>query len=450
MKNILKGTLLTLFLALPGILFAASVKEGNVVTKTAQGIDFTQAIDVSDVDALSMQAVYSDGTPGSHVINSGALATGNITVSNFASLVEKKAQVLITVSSQGTTGILTGAVITINGAPFREGIEWAIGASSVATGKNISDAINVHTGLKSTHTLSGTAVVTASASAVGSFYNSYTVVSSTAALTVSAATLLGGQDNAVIQFPSLGVIMTQGTDFFAQTSNAVTALNISTSINSHATLGSLIISSRPALASILYASATANGNNNYPISVSTPTSLTVSGFGLSGGIDAEISSSTDRISHTNHFLTTGLAVLFSTAAGSTAPGGLTHKTTYYAIYIDTNTYQLASSTTNAAAGTAIDITSVPVTFSTYTIQAATLTVAGGNGFYWAVSNDGTNFTNITGVTIAGVSVASVTYSAAGNTVWDFQRFGYKYLQAVFKAPTRGGIALTVKQYGKKD
>jgi hypothetical protein len=272
------------------------------------------------------------------------------------------------------------------------------------------------------------------------------VTSSTpTALIVSAATLTGGQDNAVIQFPTLGIILTQGTDWQASASNAATALNISTSINNNATLGALIISSRPAVASILYASSTINGSFDYPISVSTPTALTVSGFGLSGGLATEISTATSQISKTNHLLTTGLAVLFSTANGSTAPGNLTNQTTYYAITIDANTYKLATTTTNAAAGTAIDITTLPNLISTYTVTPTPLTLLGGNGFYWQASNDGTNFATLTSATIS-----SVTYSAAGNSVWDFARYGYKYLRVVFTAPTRGGIALTVKQYGKKD
>lgn len=445
MKNILKGIALALFLALPGILLATSLKEGNVVVKTAQGVDFTQSVDVSDVDSISMQAIYSDGTPASHVLSGGARSAGNITVSNFASLIAAKAKVTISVSSNAASA-LTGSIININGALFREGIDWTIGASTLATAQSISSAINSHDGLQSTHTLTAAALITSSASAVGSFFNSYIVTSSTpTALIVSAATLTGGQDNAVIQFPTLGIILTQGTDWQASASNAATALNISTSINNNATLGALIISSRPAVASILYASSTINGSFDYPISVSTPTALTVSGFGLSGGLATEISTATSQISKTNHLLTTGLAVLFSTANGSTAPGNLTNQTTYYAITIDANTYKLATTTTNAAAGTAIDITTLPNLISTYTVTPTPLTLLGGNGFYWQASNDGTNFATLTSATIS-----SVTYSAAGNSVWDFARYGYKYLRVVFTAPTRGGIALTVKQYGKKD
>ncbi len=446
MKKIFKGLLLALFLASPGILKAGgSIKEGNVIVKPAQGIDFTQSVDVSDVDFLSMQAIYSDGTPVSHGTTGGSRSTGTITVSNFASLIAAKAQVTIRVSSNGPAA-LTGAILNINGALFREGIDWTIGASTLATAQSISIAINRNSGFQSTHTLTASAIITASAAVAGSAFNAYTITSSTpTAIILGAATLTGGQDNAVIQFPTLGVTMTQGTDWNASASNAVTALNISTSINNNAILSPLIISSRPAVSSIIYASATFNGNFNYPISVSTPSALTVSGFGLIGGTDAEISSSTDRITHTNHLLTTGLAVLLSTNTGSAAPGGLTINTTYFAIYVDPNIYKLATTTTNAAAGTAIDITSLPVTVSSYTITPTPLVTAAGNGFFWQASNDNTNFSSLTSATIS-----SVTYSTAGNTIWDFQRFGYKYLRAVFTGPTRGAIALTVKQYGKKD
>lgn len=429
-----------------GILYATSTQEGNVVEKTAQAIDFTQTINVSDLDNISMQAVYSDGTPGGHPISGGARSAGTIRVESFESLIAKKAQVQITVSSYGITA-LDNAIITINGAQFREGDHWAIAASSIATARNISDVINAHFGLQSTHTLSNVAIITASASVAGSAGNAYAITSSTAALTLSAATLSGGQDNATIHFPTLGVILTQGTDFFAMTSTAVTALNISTAINANATLASLVIATRTTGVNNIatfWTSSTINGYLNYPISVSTPTALVVSGHGLSGGATAEISTTTDRFSKTNHLLTTGLAVLFSTAAGSTAPGGLTNQTTYFAIVVDTHTYKLATSTTNAFAGTAIDLSSLPqaLAISSYTITPCPLTLLAGNGFFWQASNDGTNFSSL--------SVSSVTYSAAGNTLWDFGRFSYKYLRTVFTAPTRGGIRLTIRQFGKKD
>ena len=41
--------------------------------------------------------------------------------------------------------------------------------------------------------------------------------------------------------------------------------------------------------------------------------------------------------------------------GTTADGGLTDGTTYYAIVIDTDTIQLAATVANANAGTAIDL-----------------------------------------------------------------------------------------------
>jgi len=433
-----------------GILYATSIFEGDVVFKTAAAIDFNQVVDISGVDAVSMQAIYSDGTPGAHVVTSGARSTGNITVSNFASLIAKKAQVSITVSSNAASA-LTGARITINGFPLRQGSEWNIGASTLITAQSISAAINGHFGLQSTHTLTANAIIFASASSVGSFFNSYAVTSSTpTALIISAATLTGGQDNAIVQFPSLGVTLTQGTDWTAATSDAQTALNLSTAINANATLSSLVVTTRPAVATIIYSSATFNGLNDYPISVSTPTALTVSGgIGLSGGFAADISSATDRISKTNHFLTTGMAVLFS-SGGFNPPGNLANQTTYYVIVVDTNTYKLAASTTLAAAGTAIDISSVPVTFSTYNVMPCTFTLLANNGFQWQASNNGVDFTNLTGVTVNGVSVSSLTYTAAGNSIWDFGRIGYKYLRVVFIAPTRGGIALRIKQYGKKD
>ena len=67
----------------------------------------------------------------------------------------------------------------------------------------------------------------------------------------------------------------------------------------------------------------------------------------------DIDDTTDRVTLNNHGLSTGDAIVYSD--GTTADGGLTDGTTYYAIVIDTDTIQLATTVALANAGTAIDL-----------------------------------------------------------------------------------------------
>lgn len=64
---------------------------------------------------------------------------------------------------------------------------------------------------------------------------------------------------------------------------------------------------------------------------------------------------TDQITLTGHAYSTGEAIVYSNGGGTTIVG-LTNGATYYIIKVDANTVKLATSKTNAIAGTAIDIT----------------------------------------------------------------------------------------------
>lgn len=442
----IKKVLVALLFMGPVLSYAGSF-EGDITTRTAQALDYIQVYDMTGIRRVSMQATYVDGTPSGTTNTTGSRSTGSITVSNFSALAEKKAQITITVSSNTTTA-LTGAVLNFNGALFRQGIEWAIGASSIATGKNISDAIEAHSGYQSTHTLSVTAVVTASASTAGSFANTFSVTSSTpTALVLSAATLLGGQDNATIVFGNLGVTLTQGSQWTAAGSNAQTASSIEDAIGANSILTSVFIATNPTGTSVVFGTVTQNGNTPVYISVSTPALILSNGVGLLGGTTSAVTIASDLFTSTPAFntFTTGLKVLYSTASTNVI-GGLTNQTTYFVIRVNDSSYKLATSSTNAAAGTAIDITSLPLTSVLYSLTPPSLSLAVNNGFFWQASNDGTNFGTFTYA--GGTAVSSVTYSAPGTTLWDFGELGYKYLRTVFTGPTNGAIGLKIRQYGK--
>ncbi|MDC0882811.1 flagellin [Litorivicinus sp.] len=109
-----------------------------------------------------------------------------------------------------------------------------------------------------------------------------------------------------------------------------------------------------------------------------------------GSIGDDIDATNDQITVDNHGLTTGDALVYSD--GTTADGGLTDGTTYYAIVVNSNTIQLATSTVNAAAGTAITLDgagstdqSLALTGDPITVEAVGVAPVGAAGYRSSVS-----------------------------------------------------------------
>ena len=86
-----------------------------------------------------------------------------------------------------------------------------------------------------------------------------------------------------------------------------------------------------------------------------------------------IDATTNYITLDNHGLTTGSAVVYSD--GTTPDGVLTDGTTYFAIVIDENTIQLASSAANAAAGTDLDLDGAGSSDQSLTFTGDPVTIA---------------------------------------------------------------------------
>lgn len=160
--------------------------------------------------------------------------------------------------------------------------------------------------------------------------------------------------------------------------------------------------------------------------------MTIAG-NVAGGSVATVSASTDRITIASHGFSTGLKVALT---GSSLPGALT-ATDYWVYKVDANTIKLSSTAILAAAGTAIDITSVPLgaTANTYTLTPAAIT--GTPGFKWKASNDNEHWIDM--------SVSSITMSAyvygGTSSFWDFSWFPYKWLRLAVDGPTTGAIYL---------
>ncbi len=173
---------------------------------------------------------------------------------------------------------------------------------------------------------------------------------------------------------------------------------------------------------LCYSRAGAAGTGSITKSVTTP------------GTSAAVNTTADTITVAAHGMATGAKIALTSAG--TLPTGVT-ATTYWMIVVDANTMQFASSLANAAAGTAIDLTTPG--FGTHTLTPALLVTTGAVAKL-QVSNDGTNFIDVTS--------ATVTITAAGSAgPWIFgvqstgQRFRSKVVRLLF-TPTTGTVALT--------
>lgn len=441
----------------PRLGFAETTYAGNLVNDTSVCVDSTYDLNLntSNIDRLSFVATYSTtawSAATSPTFTPGIKSTASVTVNSYADLIATKASLTIAVMSASTT-TLRGQGVTINGERFfgSPGGEWAPVLTATGNAVALAAAIDASANFDA---VSVSTVVYATATVVGAAQNAWIITTnSTASFRLNGGTSLsstftGGRDNArlIVQ----GVTFTQGTNFTAATSNAVTANAISDALMANATLAALFTSTWNA-SGIVASTANAAGTGAYTLFTSTPfgmrlnNSSTVSETTFQGGSATTISSTTDRLTLTNHKLKTGCGVYLSTG-GATAPSGLANGTTYYPIIIDGNTVKLATTKANASAGTAIDITGEGTQGTTYTLNKIGL--SGTPSFMWQVSNDGTNFVTYT-PTSSNVTVSSVTFSAAGSTGWDFGNIAYKILRLKYLSPTFGGMDLTATGNGER-
>jgi hypothetical protein len=146
----------------------------------------------------------------------------------------------------------------------------------------------------------------------------------------------------------------------------------------------------------------------------------------------------------SHGLTSGLAVVYTEAAGASI-SGLTTRTVYYVSRIDANTIGLAATQADALAGNLITLVNLPVPAvnapDAYTLGP--VGISGTPSFKWQVAN------SLTGAwTDTGSSVTMTTYyNPAISTLWNFGTVGYRYIRLNVVGPTAGGIYLVVTAVG---
>lgn len=238
-----------------------------------------------------------------------------------------------------------------------------------------------------------------------------------------------------------GITVTAGTSFPVVNSLADTATNLAQAINaSTCPLSSMM--SVQAIDNVIYATSTLVGGN-YAMATSNSNKLSVSGANMTGGKGAYYSAANDTIQIASHGFTLGLPVLYTQGA---AIGGLTDQETYYVIPVDSNNIKLASTSTGAVAGLAVNITTQRAQTSANTYTLAPLAMGASNASAkWQYSNDGINYLDVP--TIASISISSATTSAFAG--WDFGVYDYRYLRLNVTGPTQGGIAIKAMLHVKK-
>lgn len=260
---------------------------------------------------------------------------------------------------------------------------------------------------------------------------------STATITIASTSGVVGQTVWVG-----GVRFQEGTDWTAVLTASGTAKALSDAIAASSTLTSVCIATWT-VGGVVFTTATTPSGTAYSLGTSSPTAAKLNGSSSAvlasslNGLEPDVSITNDKIYIAAHGLSTGFGFYISTTAG-TIPTGLTVGTTYYAIRTNNNEFKLATSKTNAGAGTAIDITAL-TGLGGFTMTPAAR--SGNPSFKWQGSNNGSTFVDL--------AVSSVTVSAAGSYAWDFGVLPYRYLRLKYTAPTLGGAAIQATGNGDR-
>jgi hypothetical protein len=125
-----------------------------------------------------------------------------------------------------------------------------------------------------------------------------------------------------------------------------------------------------------------------------------------------------------HGFVTGMKVQATTAGTLAVP--LVALTDYYIIKVDSDYFSVATSLANALAGTALSITGVGVTSTTFTAVALSAS------FTFQKSNDGVNWIDIQTAT---------TITVDGSVMLEQPNVAYRYFRAL-KTLTAGNVALS--------
>lgn len=430
MKNLIKLLVASLIALSPVTASAAITLNSTLVDTPSLAHDATYVQDLQGlkVSGLSGQAVISLApTPASSSFHDGTQSIGQLVVTDYSVLSATSATNSITVAS--TSG-LTGATIAVPGYTLKEGIDWAIGATTSLTAASIQAAFAKVTFLQ----VSRIGAVITLRAPIGTAYNS-TGLTTTApsSLTIATPTFAGGRNNAIVTIN--GVMLTQGTQWSAGGSNTAAASSLSGAINT--ALGA-VLTSTPTVGTINLKSDFNGSVYNYKLA-SSVAAITISGALMTGGTDPDISVGSTVISVDDHGMSLGEAALMA----GTGFTNLTSGTTYFAIPLSDDSLSLATSKSNALVGTAITITAIATHTVANTATLSPLAASGSPSLKWQSSDDGSSWTDLDISSLPSSVVASDPSEAS----WNFGTPSYRFLRANVHGPTTGGVSLSLALRG---
>ena len=194
---------------------------------------------------LLVLALLASAPQSAHATNDGTPSTGSFTIVNVSSLSATNATGLLTVLD---TASLAGTFVHIGPYTLLAGRDFLVGTSSNASAVNLAAAINAYPGTSNgpwpsmpvtAIAYSTTNTVSLTAIDVGTYYNGAQLLTSNSAeISVGAATLAGGQNNASVTIAAVSLI--QGRDWFVQDVASNTALSLQAAINSSGGLRNIV------------------------------------------------------------------------------------------------------------------------------------------------------------------------------------------------------------------
>lgn len=415
---------------------------GDLLNNPTLSYSTAPSLDVSNLDTLAMQVTYASASISNFSFNDGSASTGNISVLNNNLLMANVSTNALTVAV--STDLTSGMWISVNGTKLVSPYNWLISTGSkMNTAISISTAINA-AGLgvtASTNVVNGSTIVYIVANSSGVIGNSYTLsTSKESSLVPLSANFIGGRDPVSFKVNGVPFVFDNssfvylGSPVEVGASTTLTAKNISNAIVASPLLNSVIISSFSS--SVVYATATASGQNFYTLLTSSAALLSVNSF--TSGSTSAVSLSADTIYLPAHGITTGFALRYNTVTGSSL-SGLTSGTTYYAIKVDDNYIKLSSTSAKSLNNDPVNITGQTAQGGD-TFSLTPMPFVGTPSFKWQSSNDGYNWFDL--------PISSVTYSGASTTMWD-GTINYRYLRLNYTAGTSGALNIKVTGYGKR-
>jgi hypothetical protein len=390
------------------------------------------------IDSVAAQVVYSSATVAAVAFTDGKVSTGSFTVSSVANVLGAYATNSITV---GSTSTLKTSYFVLNGRKFSNGYSWKTKATTLLTAADIATLAGKITDLGAV--ASSTNVVTLTAETKGTAANAWTLTKYGAGLSVGAAKFSGGLAPAALTIN--GVTLTMGVDVSTTTVDTTsgTANAFVTAINANTSLAALMTAALSGSDIVLTSKQV--GVNAYT-TTSNIAGITAAHAAMTGGTASAYTRGLPTIYSVSHGLETGFQVKYTTATFDI--GGLTHGVTYFAIKVDADNFQLATTSTGAVAGGYIVLTSSSIA-GPHTFTLTPVSIAGTFGLEWQWSDDNENWTTITSSN--GVTISSVTFATpytASSSMWDFGNINHRYLRAKTAVGTAGGMNLSVTVTGK--